>query len=327
MKAFVLRSFGPPESLDFTDVDVPVPGEGEVLVRVHATSVNPYDWHLMRGEPRVARLMGTVGLRRPAVQVLGADIAGRVEALGPGATGVAVGDEVYALVRGGGFAEYACVRTDELAPKPANLTFEQAAAVPLAACTALAALDDGAALRPGMRVCVNGASGGVGTFAVQLAAAYGGRVTGVCGPHNADLVRSLGAEEVIDYTCADFTRGAARFDLLVDIAGSRSGWTCRRALTPKGTLVAVGGPAGRWVQPAGHVLGVAALNPFVPQRMLSADVFTPARTPRRLRELADLLTRGRLTPVIDRTYPFAEIPAAVAYQEAGHSPGKVVVTG
>ncbi|MBV2364744.1 NAD(P)-dependent alcohol dehydrogenase [Streptomonospora nanhaiensis] len=326
MKAFVLHSFGPPRSLDLTDLDTPVPEEGEVLVRVHATSVNPYDWHLMRGEPRVARLMGTVGLRRPAVRVLGADIAGRVEALGPGATGVAVGDEVYALTRGGGFAEYARVRVDELAPKPAGLTFEQAAAVPLAACTALAALDDGAAVGPGRRVCVNGATGGVGTFAVQLAAVYGGRVTGVCGPHNAGLVRSLGAAEVIDYTRSDFTRGGARFDLLVDIAGSRSAWACRRALSPGGTLAAVGGPAGRWVQPAGHVLGAAALNAFVPQRMVAADVFTPPRTARRLRELAGLLAEGRIAPVIDRTYPFSEIPAAVAYQEAGHAPGKVVVT-
>jgi NADPH:quinone reductase-like Zn-dependent oxidoreductase len=229
MKAFVLRSYGSPDVLELKEIDKPVPYDDEVLVRVRATSVNPYDWHLMRGEPRLARLVGGIGLRRPRLGVLGADVAGQVEAVGKDVTEFRPGDEVYAVLEQGGFAEYACVKESELAPKPQNLSFEQAAAVPMAANTALLGLRDHGRVQPGQKVLVNGASGGVGTFAVQLARAFGAEVTAVCSTRNLDLVRSLGAHEAIDYTKEDFTRKGPRYDLLLGIAGSRSPLACRRA--------------------------------------------------------------------------------------------------
>ncbi|WP_285779639.1 NAD(P)-dependent alcohol dehydrogenase [Microtetraspora sp. NBRC 13810] len=327
MKAFVLRSYGPPEALALEDVKIPAPGDGEVLVKVRATSVQPYDWHMMRGQPYVARLMGGgPGLRRPKITVLGADLAGQVEAVGPGVVGLRPGDEVYAMPKQGGFAEYACVAVGELAPKPAGLSFEQAAAVPLAAGTALLALRDEGRLQAGQRVLVNGASGGVGTFAVQLAKAFGAEVTGVCGPRNTGLVRSLGADEVIDHTKEDFTRGGRRFDLFLDIAGSRPISAGLRVLTRGGTYVLVGGPGGRWVSPAGRMFRTLATNPFVPQRITLADVIRCTETRSNLLTLAGLIEEGRVRPVIDRCHPFHEIPTAIAYQEQGHAAGKVVVT-
>ncbi|MVZ99742.1 zinc-binding dehydrogenase [Actinomadura sp. LD22] len=327
MKAFVVRSYGPPEVLRLTDVDRPEPGDREVLVRVRATSVQPYDWHHMRGEPYVARLMpGTLGLRAPKIGVLGADVAGRVEKVGANVSEFRPGDEVYALVAQGGFAEYACVPADRLARKPENLTFEQAAAVPLAGVTALYGLCGKGRMRSGQRVLVNGASGGVGTFAVQIAAASGAAVTGVCGTRNLDLVRSLGAGEVVDYTAQDFTRQDRRHDLLLDVAGNRSARACRRALTPKGTYVAVGGPQGRWLQPVGHVFAAAALSPLVSQRTAMADVYAYTGHKQSLMRLTELIEAGKVAPVIDRTFPFDDIPAAVAYQEDGHATGKVVIT-
>ncbi|MFI6601459.1 NAD(P)-dependent alcohol dehydrogenase [Nonomuraea sp. NPDC050536] len=324
MKAFVLRSYGSPEVLDLTDIDKPVPGEDEVLVRVRATSVQPYDWHFMRGEPYVARLMGGgPGLRKPRIAILGADVAGVVEAVGKDVTEFRPGDEVFAMPKQGGFAEYVCVREGELARKPKNLSFEQAAAVPLAAGTALLGLRD---VQPGQRVLVNGASGGVGTFAVQIAKAFGAEVTGVCGTRNVDLVRSIGADEVIDYTKEDFTRNGRRYDLLLDIAGSRSGPACRRVLTPKGTHVVVGGPAGRWLQPVGHVFSTLAVSPFVSQRTFMADVVRCTENKQNLVTLTEFIEDGKVTPVIDRSYPFEEIPAAIRYQEEGHASGKVVIT-
>jgi NADPH:quinone reductase-like Zn-dependent oxidoreductase len=326
MKAFVLRSFGAPDRLDLTEVDKPVPADDEVLVRVRATAVNPYDWHNMRGEPYIARLMpGGLGLRRPKLSILGCDMAGRVEATGKDVTGFRPGDDVFALLRQGGFAEYVSVRPELLAPKPANLTYEQAAAVPMAAVTALLALRDQGRLRAGQDVLVNGASGGVGTFAVQIARAFGAKVTGVCSARNVDLVRSIGADEVIDYGAEDFTRGARRYDLMLDIAGSRPVSACRRMLTPKGTLVVVGGEAGRWLQPAGHTFAAVAAAPFVSQRMLMADAVRWPHKKQSLITLTGLIEDGKVTPVIDRRYPFEEIPAAVGYQEEGHVPGKVVV--
>ncbi|GGL15798.1 NADPH:quinone reductase [Sphaerisporangium melleum] len=327
MKAFVQRSYGSPEVLRLTEVDVPVPGDDEVLVRVAATSVNPYDWHHMRGEPYAARLMGgTIGPRASKIPILGADVAGQVEAVGKDVTSFRTGDEVFAMVKGGGFAEYVCVREAELAPKPRNLSFEQAAAVPLAACTALIALRDVGRVKEGQRVLVNGASGGVGTFAVQIARAFGAEVTGVCGRRNTGLVRSIGAKEVIDYTTEDFTRTGRRHDLLVDIAGSRPGRACRRALTRDGTHVVVGGPAGRWLQPVGHTLSVLAMGPLVSQRTAHADVTRCTGNGRNLVALTSFIEDGKVTPVIDRRYPFEEIPAAVEYVEQGHAPGKVVIT-
>lgn len=326
MKAFVVRSYGSPDVLELADVDRPVPADREVLVRVRATSVQPYDWHHMRGEPYVARLMpGTLGLRAPKIGVLGADVAGHVEAVGRNVTAFRPGDEVYALVAQGGFAEYVCVPEDRLAPKPKNLSFEQAAAVPLAGVTALYGLCGQGRMRSGQRVLVNGASGGVGTFAVQIAAALGATVTGVCGTRNMDLVRSLGADQVADYTVRDCTRLGPPHDLLLDVAGGRSAWACRRALTSKGTYVAVGGPRGRWLQPAGHVFAAVAMSPVVSQRMVMADVYACTEHKQSLMTLTELIEAGKVTPVIDRGFSFEDIPAAVAYQENGHATGKVVI--
>jgi NADPH:quinone reductase-like Zn-dependent oxidoreductase len=327
MKAFVLRSYGAPDVLELTDLDRPVPGDGEVLVRVRATSINPYDWHHVRGEPYIARLLpGTVGLRRPKLAVLGCDLAGQVEAVGRSVTGFRPGDDVYALVPGGGFAEYAAVPASLLAPKPRNLTYEQAAAVPMAGVTALLGLREAGRLQPGQQVLVNGASGGVGTFAVQIARALGATVTGVCGPANLELVRSLGAQDVIDYRTADFTRAARRWDLLLDSAGSRPVRACGRVLAPGATMVLVGGPAGRWLQPAGRMFAGLAVAPLVPQRVAMVDAVGCRDKGGRLTELTGLIEDGQVSPVIDRGYPFAEIPAAVRYQEAGHARGKVVVS-
>ncbi|WP_449061784.1 NAD(P)-dependent alcohol dehydrogenase [Planomonospora algeriensis] len=327
MKAFVLRSYGSPDALQLTEIDKPVPAADEVLVRVRATSVQPYDWHLMRGEPYLARLMGGgPGLFGPKIRILGADIAGQVEAVGRDVTEFRPGDEVYGMPKQGGFGEYACVRAGELVPKPKNLSFEQAAAVPLAAGTALLGLRDDGRVQPGQSVLVNGASGGVGTFAVQLAKAFGARVTAVCGTRNVELVRSLGADEVVDYTAEDFTRRGRRYDLLLDCVGSHPASAYRRVLAPKGALVIVGGPGGRWLQPMGRIISALAASPFTSQRTVLTDVVRCTENKRNLTMLAELIEDGRLTPVIDRSYPFEEIPAAVAYQEQGRATGKVVIT-
>jgi NADPH:quinone reductase-like Zn-dependent oxidoreductase len=256
---------------------------------------------------------------------LGADVAGQVEAVGKDVTEFRPGDEVFAVLRQGGFAEYVCVPEGELAPKPKNLSFEQAAAVPMAANTALLGLRDKGRIQPGQKVLINGASGGVGTFAVQIARAFGAEVTGVCSTRNMDLVRSIGADEVIDYTTQDFTRNGQRYDLLLDIAGSRSVSACRRVLTPTGTYVVVGGPAGRWLQPVRHVFSVIAVSPFVPQRMVAADAYRCRQNKQNLKTLTEFIEDGKITPVIDRRYSFEEIPAAVRYQEEGHAAGKVVI--
>ena len=328
MKAFALRSYGSPDHLDLTAVDTPVPAAGEVLVRVRATSVNPYDWHHMRGEPRIARIMpGSLGLRAPKLPILGCDLAGQVEAVGQDVTEFRPGDDVFALLEhGGGFAEYVCVPERLLARKPGNLSHEQAAAVPMAAVTALLGLRDVGRIEPGQRVLVNGASGGVGTFAVQIARALGARADAVCSSPNADLVRSLGAADVIDYTREDFTRRGRRYDVLLDVAGSRRVSACRRALAPRGTLVLIGGPAGRWLQPAGHVFASLAMGPLVSQRIALADTVSCTAKKRILMTLTTLIEDGKVTPVIGRTYPFHDIQEAVRYQEQGHVPGKVVVT-
>jgi NADPH:quinone reductase-like Zn-dependent oxidoreductase len=327
MKAFVLRSYGSADQLELTELVTPVPAHDEVLVRVRATSVNPYDWHLMRGEPYIARLMpGGLGLRQPKINILGCDMAGQVEAVGRSVTRFRPGDEVFALLRGGGFAEYVAVPEGLLASKPRNLSYEQAAAVPMAAVTALVSLRDSGRLQAGQTVLINGASGGVGTFAVQIARALGTKVTGVCSARNADLVRSIGADEVLDYDTEDFTRTGRRYDLLVDIAGSRPVRACRRVLTPRGTFVVVGGPAGRWLRPANRMFTALALAPFVSQRIAMADTVGYTDKNRNLTTLTDLIEHGNVTPVIDRRYPFEQIPAAIRYQEQGHAPGKVVVT-
>ena len=327
MKAFVLRSYGSPEQLELTEVDTPVPAADEVLVRVRATSVNPYDWHHMRGEPRVARLMsGTVALRTPKLRILGGDMSGQVEAVGRDVTEFRPGDDVFAMLQGGGFAEFVSVPERLLARRPGNLSYEQAAAVPIAAVTALLGLRDVGRIEPGQKVLVNGASGGVGTFAVQIALALGAAVDAVCSSRNADLVRSIGADEVIDYSETDFTRSGRRYDVLLDIAGSRSAFGCRRVLAPRGTLVLVGGPAGRWVQPAGHVFGALAAAPLVRRRVAVADTVSYATKKEALMTLTALIEDGAVTPVVSRSYPFHDLQDAVRYQEQGHAPGKVVVT-
>jgi NADPH:quinone reductase-like Zn-dependent oxidoreductase len=328
MKAYVPRSYGPPDNLDLTDLGIPAPAPGEVLVRVRATSVNPYDWHHMRGEPRIARLMpGTAGLRAPKFRILGCDIAGQVEAVGPDVTGFRPGDDVFALLEhGGGFAEYVSVPERLLAPKPANLSYEQAAAVPMAAVTALLGLRDVGRIEPGQQVLVNGASGGVGTFAVQIARALGARADAVCSAPNADLARLIGAEHVIDYAKEDFTRSGRHYDVLLDIAGGHPVSACRRVLARPGTLVLIGGPAGRWLQPAGHVFASLAVGPLVPQRVAIADTVSCPAKKQVLMTLTALIEDGTVTPVISRTYPFDDIKEAISHQEQGHVPGKVVVT-
>jgi len=327
MKAFVLGSYGSSDHLDLTAVDTPVPAADEVLVRVRATSVNPYDWHHMRGEPRVARLMpGTLGLRAPKLRILGGDMAGQVEAVGEDVTEFRPGDDVFALLEQGGFAEYVSVPERLLARKPANLSYEQAAAVPMAATTALLSLRDVARIEPGQKVLVNGASGGVGTFAVQIARALGARADAVCSLPNADLARSIGADDVIDYTSQDFTRSGRRYDVLLDIAGSRPVFACRRVLAPRGTLVLIGGPAGRWLQPAGHMFSALAMAPLVSQRIAMADTVSCTAKKQILMTLTTLIEDGKVTPVISRRYPLHDIQEAVRYQEQGHAAGKVVVT-
>ena len=327
MKAYVQRKFGGPDCLELTDVPVPVPAAGEVLVRVRATSVNPYDWHLIRGEPRVARLMpGLVGLRGPKFEIPGCDLAGQVEAAGPGVTQFCPGDDVLAQVSHGCYAEYITVPETLLARMPPNVSYELAAAVPMAGLTALIGLRDTGRAESGQQVLVNGASGGVGTFAVQLARAFGARADGVCRAANAELVRSLGADTVIDRGTADFTRCGKRYDLLLDIAGTRQVPACRRVLTPTGTMVLIGGPAGRWLQPAGHMFAAMAMGPLVRQRIAMADTVSGPARQENLGTLAKLIEDGHVTPVIGARYPFAELPQAIADQESGRVPGKVVIT-
>jgi NADPH:quinone reductase-like Zn-dependent oxidoreductase len=299
--------------------------DDEVLVRVHASSVNPADWHLMRGDPHIARL--SFGLRRPKDTIPGCDVAGRVEAIGRNVTTVQPGDEVFGspFMHGfGAFAERVVVPEDLLAPKPANLSFEQVAAVPLAASTALQGLRDHGRIEPGHKVLIIGASGGVGTFAVQLAKVLGAEVTGVCSTTNVDLVRSLGADHVIDYTQDDFTRGEERYDLILQVAGTSSPSDCRRALTPNGTLVLISGESDdRWIGPVDRIVKALLLSPFVSQRMVN---FTVAPNQEDLQALKELIEAGKVTPVIDRTYSLSEAPEGIRYLEEGHARGKVVIT-
>jgi NADPH:quinone reductase-like Zn-dependent oxidoreductase len=325
MRAYVQTRYGSADRLRQQETTRPEPARDEVLVRVHATSVNPYDWHHLRGEPLVARLMpGGPRLRRPRFPVLGCDVAGVVEAVGPGAAGFRPGDQVYGLVDGGGFGEYVCAPAGRFAHAPRTLSHAEAAAVPMAGVTALLAVE--AAGPAGRRLLVNGASGGVGTFAVQIARAYGATVTAVCGARNAGLLTSLGAHDVVDYRSADFTRSGRRWDAILDIAGGHPARAYRRVLTRGGVLVLVGGPAGRWVQPAGHVFAAIAGSAFRPVRARLADAVACPDKGDRLAELARLIDDGAVTPVVDRRYAFDDLPAAVHYQEAGHATGKVVVT-
>ncbi len=323
MKAIVQRRYGTTSALELEDVARPIVKAGEVLIRVRAASVNMGDWYCMRGEPYVVRLSS--GLRRPRNAVQGRDAAGRVEAVGGDVTRFRPGDEVYAEVDTGSFAEYASVPEGLVALKPANLTFEQAAAVPVAAGAALQGLRDAGNVQPGQTVLVlvNGASGGVGTFAVQIAKALGAEVTGVCSTRNVNLVRSIGADHVIDYTQEDFTRSGQRYDLILDLVANHSLTDCRRALTPKGTLVLVSGNGGRWFGPMGRMVRALAVSPFVSQglRPLAAR---PSRAD--LAVLRELIEAGAVTPAIDRAYPLSETAEAMRYVQEEHARGKVVIT-
>jgi NADPH:quinone reductase-like Zn-dependent oxidoreductase len=324
MKAIVQERFGPPDVLQFVDTDQPAIGADEVLVRVHAAALNPYDWHIMRGDPYVARLMGTVGLTRPKPRVAGVDGAGTVEAVGANVRGLRPGDEVLGRFEGA-FAEYARADANLVVAKPARLTFEQAAAVTMAGQTALRAIRDAGQVRAGQRVLVNGAAGGVGSFAVQIAVALGAEVTGVCSTGSVDLVRSIGAAHVVDYTKDDFTDGRVRYDVIQDNVGNQPLTRLRRALTPTGTLVinAGGPPSGQVFGPIGGILRVLAVNAVVRQRLRPLpDKWTREH----LLAVVDLVEAGQLTPVVGRTYPLSDTAAAMRYLEQGHARGKIVVT-
>jgi NADPH:quinone reductase-like Zn-dependent oxidoreductase len=323
MKAIVQERFGTPDALQFVDADRPAIGTGDVLVRMHAAALNPYDWHMVRGDPYVARLMGGVGLTRPKHRVAGVDGAGTVEAVGADVRGVQPGDEVLGWFDGS-FAEYARAAADKVVPKPARLSFEQAAAVTVAGETALRAIRDVGEVRPGQRVLVNGAAGGVGSFAVQIAVAMGAEVTGVCSTRNLELVRSLGAAHVIDYSEDDFTDGSVRYDVIHDNVGNQSLRRLRRALTPTGTLVSnAGGSPGHVFGPIAGILRVVLANAVVRQRLRP---LMDAWTREHLVAVTDLIEAGRVTPVIDRTFPLADTATGLHYLEAGHARGKVVIT-
>jgi NADPH:quinone reductase-like Zn-dependent oxidoreductase len=320
MKAIVQDEYGSADVLRFEDVETPAAGKGEVLLRVGAASAFIGDWHVMTGTPYAIRLVS--GLRAPKQRVRGQDVAGTVEALGEGVTGFRVGDEVFG-VGVGTFAEYATTRPDKLAPKPTNLSFEEAATVPTTGCTALQGLRNVGKVRSGQTVLVIGAAGGVGSFAVQIAKAFGAHVTGVCSTPKVELVRSIGADEVIDYTREEIVDGARRFDVIFDAAGNREAGYLRGALTPKGTLVLAGGEGGgRWLG-MGRVMRAKAMSPFVGQKMTNYLARPKAED---LLVLKDLIEAGKVTPVIGARYPLSEVPDAIRELGTGHGRGKVVIT-
>ena len=323
MKAIIQVAYGGPEVLQLTEVDKPAAADGEVLVRVRAASANPLDWHYMRGEPLVMRMSS--GLRKPKQVSAGVDFAGTVESVGSNVKQFQPGDAVFGG-KAGAFAEYVCVPEDRsIVLKPANITFEEAAAVPVAAVTALQALRDRGHVQSGQTVLINGAAGGVGTFAVQIAKSFGARVTAVCSTRNVDMVGEIGADEVIDYTKQDFTRGEQRYDLMIDVAGSRSWSECKRVLHPKSTLVVVGGPSpNRWLGPLSHTAAVGLQTLRVSQNVV--PFFLAELNKDNLVFLQGLLESGKVKPVIDRTYPLSEAPEAIGYLEQGHARGKVVIT-
>ena len=321
MRAAVQHRYGPPSVLESSEVGIPIPGRGDVLVRVGAASVHLGDYFVMTGQPYVVRLV--FGLRRPRTGIPGRDLAGVVAAVGKDVTALRPGDEVFGWSTAGTFAEYACVPADNLAPVPADVSVLDAATVPTSAMTALQALRDVANVRPGQTVLVTGASGGVGSFAVQIAQALGAEVTGVCSTRNIELVRSLGADHVVDYTMTDFTRTEKRYDVILDNVEAQPLAAVRRALTPTGTLIPNSGRGGRWLGPIGRVVTARLLSAFTRQQL---KPFTSLGKRQDLFTLADLLSTGQVTPVIDRTYPLDEAADALRYVAAGHTRGKVVIT-
>jgi NADPH:quinone reductase-like Zn-dependent oxidoreductase len=322
MKAIVQDEYGSPDVLELRDIDSPQIADDEVLVRVRAAGVGRDVWHVMTGLPYPIRLAG-FGFRAPKNPVIGSEVAGVVEAVGKDVSRFKPGDEVFGVGKGS-YAEYVCAREDKLASKPENLTFEQAAVVPIMGLTALQALRDHGKVRQGQEVLIIGASGGVGTFAVQIAKAFGARVTGVSSTGKVEMVRSIGADHVIDYTREDFAEGDRRYDLIVDIGGNSSLARLRRALAPKGTLVIAGGEGGgRWLGGTDRQIRAMLLSPFVGQKL---GTFVASENHEDLLVLKELIESGKITPVIDKTYPLSEVPEAIRYLAEGHARGKVVIS-
>jgi NADPH:quinone reductase-like Zn-dependent oxidoreductase len=320
MKAIVHSRYGAPDVLELKDIDQPVVSDDAVLVRVHAAAVGKGDWLTVQGLPYIARLR--YGLPKPKHPVPGFDVAGRVEVVGTNVTQLRPGDEVFGWCDGS-FAEYASVPEGQLTRKPTNLSFEQAAAVPISGFAALQALRDTGGVQSGQQVVIIGASGGVGSYAVQLAKAFGAQVTGVCSTKSVEMVRSIGADHVIDYTQEDFTRTGQRYDLILEMAGNRSLTDLRRALTPKGTLVLVGGSGGKWFMGTGRTLGAVVLSLFVGQRLRSF-FSKPKRAD--LVVLKELIEAGKVTPLIDRAFPLSETAEAIRYVGERSTQGKTVIT-
>jgi len=320
MEAIAYRCYGSPEVLEFGDVEKPTPQDNEVLVRVHAASVNPLDWHYMRGAPYLMRLSSGIGT--PADTRMGVDFAGTVESVGSKVTRFKPGDEVFGG-RTGAFAEYVIVPEDRaLVLKPADVTFEQAASSPIAGITALQALRDQGKLQAGQKVLINGASGGVGTFAVQIAKSFGAEVTGVCSTRNVDMVRSIGADHVIDYKKENYTEAGQRYDLIIDMVGNHSLMANRKALEPDGTLVLVGGEKGDWIAPLKGPIKALLLSPFVDQELV---IILAQLNQDDLAILADLMQAGTVTPVIDQRFRLDEVADAIRYSEAGRARGKIII--
>ncbi len=321
MKAIVYDRYGPPDVLQYLDIDEPVPGDDQVLIKVHAASVNPYDWHFLRGTPTFIRLF--TGLSKPKSPRLGADVAGIVESAGKLVTRFKPGDAVFGAATGS-FAEYACAQEKTLALKPEKLSFAQAATIPIAGVTALQGLRDSGKLRAGQSVLINGAAGGVGTFSVQLAKHFGANVTGVCSTRNLDLVRSLGADRVIDYTCTDFTESGEQYDVLFDLVGNRKLSELRRALRPGAIYVGCGGggPEKTSAELLSGMLTRPLLAPFISQKL--TGIFAKIQ-PADLDMLGSLAASGTIAPVLDQTFSLAETPAAIRYVEQCHTRGKVTI--
>ncbi len=321
MRAAVQHRYGPPSVLESSEVGIPLPGRGDVLVQVGAASVHPGDYFVMTGEPYVVRLV--FGFRRPRHGIPGRDLAGVVAAVGKDVTALRPGDEVFGWSTAGTLAEYASVPTDHLVSVPANVSVAEAAAVPTSALTALQAMRKIANVQPSQTVLVTGASGGVGSFAVQIAKAFGAEVTGVCSTRNVELVRSLGADHVVDYASTDFTRAEKRYDVILDNVEAQPLAAVRRALTPTGILIPNSGRGGRWLGPLGRIVKARVLSGFTRQQLRP---FTSVEKRQDLLTLADLLTTGQVRPVIDRTYPLDDAADALRYVAAGHTRGKVVIT-
>jgi NADPH:quinone reductase-like Zn-dependent oxidoreductase len=321
MKAISYNRYGSADVLKCEEVQKLAVGDNEVLIKVRAAAVNPYDWHFMRGEPYLVRIAAG-GLRKPKDSRLGADVAGEIEAVGRNITQFKPGDGVFGSCKGA-FAEYACASESKLAMKPDNVTFEQAASVPIAAFTALQGLRDKGRLQPGQKVLVNGAAGGVGTFAVQIAKSFGAEVTGVCSTRNVEMVRSIGADPVVDYTQENFTQSALRYDVILDCVGNHSFSECRRVLNPRGIYVGAGGTSDNWmIGPLSRAIKALVLSWFVSQKQVMV-LAKPSKED--LTIMGQLMATGKVTPVIDKRYSLSEVPDAIRYLEAGHARGKVVI--